>query len=587
MTQPHYRKVNTDRFEQGQARRAAFLEHFAEHKDITAACDHVGVAVTTYGKWRYRFPDFAALVDAAKPGGDPTDNLRVWTKGFAEFRRHYFGFESAWFHLVMIEAFETAPPGSITVINLPPEHGKTTLFEDYANYKLAVAPQYRFTVGSESATMSKKIVGRVRTRMGPSSSARQYVRDWGPFAPQIGRSDQPWGASHFNVFKKAGGGDERDYSMVGLGITSQIAGTRTDHLHIDDVQSLNNLAQGPQIFEKIRQDWLSRPGRKGRTFLVGTRVGPDDVFELADEAFSGLGPLYRVILFPAIYRYSDGTVGPLWAYDEENDVGHTMETLEAERAKAGEEAWARNWMQAPLASKIKAFTDDTFEHAYQPLRSFLHAHPPQPHANYILTLDPGIAPSKNVVTAIECHDTYMAPTVIDERTDRANNRDIALQIESVCQQVARNGARIIELVIETMAFQKGLETDPDIVALSKRFGFRIAPHLTGHNKHDENIGVSSMAGAFIGGSIQLPYGDEATRFEIDELVRQFKTWRPHVRGNRLRQDRVMGLWFGWIRWRELALNDTDVAEGDDAFTYEGLPWAPTSSGLLAPTSYGR
>lgn len=139
-------------------------------------------------------------------------------------------------------------------------------------------PEFRITVGSEGQDMSRKILHRVRSRMEAHGPYPAYVAQYGPFTPQNDsgrRTLQPWGADYFNIFKKAEH-DERDYSMVGLGWRSKIAGTRTDHLHVDDIQSRVSLNLSEQMLDVFRQDWLSRPGENGRTTINGTRVGEGD-----------------------------------------------------------------------------------------------------------------------------------------------------------------------------------------------------------------------------------------------------------------------------------------------------------------------
>jgi hypothetical protein len=85
------------------------------------------------------------------------------------------------------------------------------------------------------------------------------------------------------------------------------------------------------------------------------------------------------------------------------------------------------------------------------------------------------------------------------------------------------------------------------------------------------------------GEIELPYGgDHRTRYWIDELIRQCKTWRPRLRGNKHRQDLLMALWFGWILWRERGASHNDPQQTEHEFQFQGLPWSPTGAGLLVP-----
>jgi hypothetical protein len=107
-------------------------------------------------------------------------------------------------------------------------------------------------------------------------------------------------------------------------------------------------------------------------------------------------------------------------------------------------------------------------------------------------------------------------------------------------------------------------------------------HLTGWNKYDEDIGVPSMVGSFERGDIILPWADDdLTRAEIGELCRQLRAWKPKARGSKLRQDRVMALWFAWILWQSRR-RERPNADKESTFKREGLPYGRTASGLIVP-----
>ena len=134
--------------ERGQKNREIFLEALAEHGTISKACSIAGVTRSAYDKWRQRIPDFAERADSARQSAHTSEKVSH-DGNFQTFREEYFGHQSPWFHLKAIEAYENTPPGNITLILWPPEHGKTTLAEDYFCYKLATNPEFRITVGSE------------------------------------------------------------------------------------------------------------------------------------------------------------------------------------------------------------------------------------------------------------------------------------------------------------------------------------------------------------------------------------------------------------------------------------------------------
>ena len=551
--------------DKGESTRALFMEGLREHGKIEAACRIAGVTRSAYDKWRQRIPDFAERADAVRHEALQRGD-QPWDGSFASFRGQFFDHMSPWFHIQAIDAYENTLPGNLTVILWPPEHGKTTLAEDYFCYKLATNPEFRITVGSEGQDMARKILSRIRSRMEPLGPYPRYVAKFGPFVPQnqSGRKTaQSWGADYFDVFKKQRF-DERDYSMVGLGWRSKIAGTRTDHLHIDDIQSRVSLNLTEQMFEVFRQDWLTRPGENGRTTINGTRVGEDDFYQRVMEEIDS--DLLQVIKFPAIITNKQGEPEPLWP------EMFSMEKLDRIRRKVGEEAWSRNYMQEPSSSMSATFTDDSIQKCLNPLRSVNHE-PPKDCSIYI-GLDPALG-SNNCVVAATPHEGKLKILFVREDTGLTRNEQILGVVEDAVLQCMRNGASVSDVVIEAMVFQKGLSRDERLVEMTNRYGFRVREHLTGVNKYDETIGVPSMALSFMRGEIDIPYADDkSTRHMVDQLIRQLKAWRPLKRGTRLRQDQVMALWFIWILWRQRRQSfDVDSSQ----FNFKGLPWKASLS----------
>lgn len=605
-------------YEAAERRRRAFIAHFEEFGSIKDAAVAAGVKVDTYRKWRAATHGFADEVDAIKRDiRDRKDQARIdglpdpaphvsnqglkgglgasrsefgvedWKKAsFKVFRKHYFGMDTPDFQMELVGSYENTEPGRITMILLPPEHGKTTLFEDYATWKLAMNPGFRFTVGSESQPMSRKILQRVKLRMDPEGPFPDFVRTWGPFIPQTkgrrattGNADsgirQPWGADFFNVYKKRDQ-DERDYNMVGLGISSQIAGTRTDHLHVDDVMSMNNIGQAASIAQKIRQDWFSRPGQRGLTTFNGTRVAVGDVYEILETELSER--VLTVIKMPAIVDRGNGPE-PLWPYDETTDSGWTMEMLDRQREIVGEEAWARNYMQKPVNAGSATFNDEDMKAALNPMRSQIHD--PDPDDGPIVI---GIDPSIGGLSAFAVTQFgYDEIKLLESKQEKglATNQQIFRVLEELIIMHSRSGAIVSDVIIESMAFQKGLIRDEELERLRHVYGFRVIGHLTNNNKYDENIGVPSMATSYAKYEIDLPYADDArTRFNTDDFIREHLSWRANVSGARLRQDRLMAFWFCWIEWRK-RMRIGHMESAPPRVSGPGLGFEPTTGQLFA------
>lgn len=575
-----------DLFLEGEERRKIFLERLMRGEQPFDAIEAMGLSKWTVSHWRKRFKDFKVEMDSIVSGAkvftdDGTVQTLDWV-GFADFRLKYFKHKTPPHQMFIVQALESAKPGDIVMVLVPPEHGKTTLFEDYACYKLATNPNYRITVGTEAQKLARRIVSRVKNRMEADGPFPQFVRDFGPFTPQKmeNRSTrQVWAADYFNVYKRKLS-DERDYSMVGIGFSSNIAGSRTDQLHGDDLQSMKTLNQTEKMLDTFRQDWLSRPGETGITTINGTRVGDGDIYEALMEAYDG-HDLFKVVRLPAIV--TDPVTRekkPLWEHDPATKTGYTMEMLERIRLKVGEDAWSRNYMQKPRAKGLGTFTEDIVDKNKNPLR-VIGSELPVSGAPIYIGLDPALG-GVNCLMAFQITSEKLYMLDVVEDSGLARNEQIMARLESMVVKLTSMGGRVTDVVIEAMNFQRGLSRDERLKELSERHGFALREHLTGINKYDADIGVPSMVGSFLRSEIDLPWGeDDHTREVTEELRRQLLRWRPGIKGNILRQDQVMALWFVWILWQS---RRRTVSDASDKFNAHGLPWKPTNSGLLVPTS---
>jgi hypothetical protein len=79
------------------------------------------------------------------------------------------------------------------------------------------------------------------------------------------------------------------------------------------------------------------------------------------------------------------------------------------------------------------------------------------------------------------------------------------ELNAVVHRMNSHGARVTDVVIEAMNFQKGLSRDERLIEMQKHYGFATREHLTGWNKYDENIGVASMVTSFVKQEIELPW----------------------------------------------------------------------------------
>jgi hypothetical protein len=357
---------------------------------------------------------------------------------------------------------------------------------------------------------------------------------------------------------------------------------------VDDPQSTRTLGQTDKLTTWFRQDALSRPAESGITSVCGTRVGEADFFEdLLDDP--GLDDILKVIRFPAVITDNDtGEQKPLWQRATPDGPGHTLDSLDRMRRKVGDEIWDRNWMQNPGASRKGkgTFNVEMVEKCLDETRSLEHHVGDEGERDgsiVYIGLDPALG-GKNCITAWEITDDgKMILRRVREDIGFERNEQIMAALESVVRWCNLTGM-VTDVVVEDKNFQLGLKNDERMDEMATRYGFQIRGHMTGWNKYDPDIGVASMATSFIKKEIVLPWAaDDLTRHEVGEFKRQLYAWKPGVRGNKLRQDRVMTLWFVWALWRNRHKVTTGLGSHDaSAFRRQTGTWTMSDRGLIVP-----
>lgn len=532
-----------------RARRAKFLELYAQGMTVKDALERLGLSMGAYEKWRRVHPDFKAQVDSlrGRPRGGGTP---VYSGTFTEFRKRYFGFDTYPHQARIIAEIENAKAGEVTMILVPPEGGKTTLLEDYCNFRIARDPNVRITLVSEGQPHARKILRRVQKRMADRTVAASYIADFGPFHVPRGESmGKPWSADYFTVFKSEH--DERDYTMEARGWRSAIAGTRTDLLLVDDIQSARSLNLTDKMVETFRQDMLTRPGKTGKVIIVGTRVGVGDFYETIEEA----GIVDRTVILSALDDQGRSYCEEMWP----------TEALLRRQAQVGEEVWWRTYMQKPRFAGTATFTMEMIDGAKDLTRTVGTVR----DGEFVIAgLDPALVNWSAVVVA-GCTGERFAVVDAQRRKALGSTEGILALVDTVAAQ-----HRPHVLVVETNAYQRGLANDARLKEIGRLHGFAVVEHQTGQNKLDEFLGVARMPTSFVKGEIALPWGDARSMATIEPLVDEMAMWRPEKKAKVLRQDLVMAMWFCWLEWQRrrgrLTHNHTSWAR-------KALPWQPTGN----------
>jgi hypothetical protein len=531
-----------------------------EGLDYEAAMKAVGRTRNCYYLWKDRYNDFARRASDAEArfkerveSGVPDSDL-----DFDNFRLRYFKMRSFWHMKSMIQAIDQSPGGSFIMILLPPEWGKTTLIEDYICYKLALDPDFRCVHISQSQGHARKVVGRIQRRMLDTESP--YVQKFGPFKSDERIETKPWNAGFFTVARSTH--DERDYSLEAKGAGSQIQGARAEIIFLDDIQSRNTLNLTPKLLDYIRQEIITRPGKTGKVVMVGTRVEFHDIYEailnedIVDKLVKipAIDPETKQSNFPPAF---DADGHPI--LDEKgNQLGWSLEDLAKRHGKVGDTIWDRTYLQQPESTMGPPFPEEVLRNSLDFSRGL---GPQYVTAGRIAGVDPALG---GVAAFVVCGYDSLRLHVLDVLgiSGLSTYDQLFAQIEQWSQRYNPESWSI-----ETESFQKGLVNDKRVLDLAERYGFSPIPHITHGRKFDAVIGVASMAGAFARGEIRLPYGDEHARQETDKLLTELRNWRPDVPTKMLKQDRVMALWFTYVRWTQIRAN---IMASQDMWKRAGL-----------------
>lgn len=590
--------------EDGKKKRAEFLLAYSstQPRDLDAALEKVGRNRPWLYKNTARWADFKAAYQSMKrwqpaPGeNELTDNAVEWDHSFAGFRSVFLGRQSPWFHVELCDRISEIEGGDIMLVVWPPEHGKTSLFEDRCTFDIAIDPTIRITIGKAKIDFAKKFVSAVRNRLMPEVLDYWKLRErFGPFAPMQGKNAhgqmQTWAADGFNVFKRRLG-EERDFNMQALGMGSDVAGSRCDRLLIDDPQSRKTLNLSDQILETMRDDWFSRPGVTGSTAILMNVVGDGDIAErlIDDEVcdhvtvLKALDPERYEAMGPRPNKDGELEISP-WLWPERYDE----RDYDRLRRNAGPEGWARKYQQDWRPAVGRTFTGDMIEKCANGLRRLDHnppKHPAGKEAEVMCSIDPSFKRTAVCSAAIE-------PTILRVLDSQAQTamRSLAQMIDMLHDQITnwhRPGISVVKwVIVETKGMQEGIATDDRLLELQAEVGFEIIHQETGWDKGDEDFGIAQMARSMDRAELDFPNAGKEEHERFVTLYREMKDWRPGAnkngpRGNKAKIDELMALWFIWTRWHKQRRKSIKRGSNAAQFGFGGAPTMPGAVVLRAP-----
>lgn len=578
--------------------KTIYLEGIAKGATSKQALEATGrISLKTVENWRAGDKDFARKADEIRESRKSQKMRGVQrdaaTLDFASWRKQYldqdtYPHQQAWIDVIegkgyaprKGESYDPSDPTRI-IINVPPFHAKSqTITVEYVLYRVCMNPNIRVVIVSKTSDLAKKFLYQIKLYM----TSHQYTELQIAYAPEGGfkptrEAGAKWGAQA--IYVSGVDADQKDPTVQALGLGSQIYGTRSDLIIMDDCIVGGNAGQYEQQITWLESEVENRV-RDGLILIVGTRLAPKDMYsELrnGDRYLAGRSP-WSYLRQPAVLEFDEDPANwkTLWPYTTK-----PLETGQKPEADGRYSAWpgermARERNKKPpriwsLVYQQEDVSEDAIFHPVcvmgsvnrsrkpGPLRAGAMGHPHNGmEGQYIVaSMDPAMS-----------GDTFTLVESVDKSDGKRRVLNAWLKssptpkyIRDIIMSVTEDFG-VHEWVIEQNAFQLFLVHDEEIQRFCQTRGVKITPHYTSRNKQDPDFGVASMAPLFGNlkrhadgvrsgldhdgnNLIELPDPDMSEG--IKALIEQLTTWQPGKLGKDLKQDGPMSLWFAELRAR--------------------------------------
>lgn len=602
------------------------IEAFRAGSTVEKAMAGVGLGLSTFYDWKKKDLDFRreinATVTTEMGRHTPRVHRRNGLPDFDYFRRKYLRQPLFPLHYNMWDVIEGRDPRflhpsmvyerhepSRVIVNIPPNHGKTTCFSiDYPVYLINANPGISIAIVSKSQGYAKKVLLAIKTRL-TSRAFKEMHEDFAPRVIDIDGNDAPgwkdpdgsWTQTQIYVSGKydTDGETEKEPTVEAIGLGGHIYGGRFDVIILDDVIDTENAHRFAD-----QADWCmtmidSRlPPDGGLLLCLGTRLASQDLYaELRSRMTEDGDQFFTYFSQPAVLEYTEKPEDwvTLWPYQttaEHPDAEERCITcyqkrhqckclmpdiwpckerwsgtrLAKRRYPLGERRWSLVWQQQQLPDDA-TFRYETLVTSIDPGRipgTLTQAWRQNGSADLYVVggLDP--ATVGNTAMVVSGLDRFTGKRWVLDGFDAANcsPRRMRDKIQELTEKY-----NIAEWVIERNAFQKFLTDDMELRRYLQSRGCRLTAHFTGLEKRDADFGVMSIAPLFEStgrqheqnrtwlrirdGSERIVLPDPRQHAWVGKLVAELAAWEPQGMNARQKTDLVMALWFTEIAHKKI------------------------------------
>lgn len=538
---------------------------------VAQAMAQVQRTVETYRDWRKTDPVFKQRVDELRESRTEARNEEFADiPDFETFCREYLKQPLYLHQLRMLDTVEGRKPRDLhesmtyepgyrhrVLINIPPEHAKTTTFSvNYVLWQIHKNPDIRVVIMSQGRELAKRILGEIKFKLTSPLYAKMHAR----FAPEGGwkNTEAEWSADA--IYVKGKGGD-KDPTVQALGLGSQIYGTRSDLIILDDAITTKNARdidhQMILLDREIESRLPSEQEGGGKLLIFGTRIAPLDLYRTLNDVVDGDEErVWTYFRQPAVLDYGDGESSSWTTLWPEKWNGRSLSK------RRRHTSWNLVYQQLDVADNM-TFAVEAVDASINGKRfpgpmgiGAGHREGGMDGLYVVAGLDP--ATVGNTAMVVVGFDPTTQKRYVLDGFNKANTRsgEMLSEMKRLTEVYG-----IDEWVIERNAFQRFITDLPDLTDFMRAHACRITPHYTTSNKADDDWGIQTMAPLFMScgieeqGLVKWRRTPEHALIElpstrqnawVNDLVQQLQTWQPSGLSQTHKTDLVMALWFTHI-----------------------------------------
>jgi predicted phage terminase large subunit-like protein len=449
------------------------------------------------------------------------------------------------FHLSLIR---TATEKTKGLILFPAAHGKTTIVSSLLPiWALCKDPNIRMANILKNEEDAHKIMQALQSELLAND---ELIRDFGPFY-QTGNT---WALGAINVAKRTIRAKEPTLSVFGSGARTAL-GHRTDWTICDDIITDKNSAT-PEQRSKIKEWFNLGPMTMGedaddRLTVVGTLFHPEDLYHDLMELRSpdSGNPIWEMQRWDAIVDEEERRT--LW------EARWPWLRLMEQKAGTGTLDFNKRYRNIAVDPSRMVFKEEYIKGGWVGKEKYpgcldegFKFGDYDPGWRRAGAIDPAVGVSRHAkfsahITLAEgsCKDHARCYWVVDLVRDQFTLPQL---VDLVIEQHQKYD--LLRSIVEVNSFQAGLKQAIDQTLSDQGLAITVEPHHTTRtNKPDPELGVQSMSKWFENGEVHIPWGDQASRSRMRQLVDELVQY-PDCRTT----DTVMSFWMAWKSLQQAA-----------------------------------